>query len=68
MRKQFNRTWLPALILSNIIALLVAFPTNAAKIEELIPKDSIVYVTLRDLDDVWGTIEESENGAQTYRT
>ena len=61
MRKQFNYTWLLALILSNIIALLVAFPTNAAKIEELIPKDSIVYVTLRDLDDVWGTIEESEN-------
>ncbi len=38
-----------------------AMSTNAAKVQDFIPKESALYLQLRDLDEVYAEIELSEN-------
>ena len=62
MLKQFSSTRLVVfIIVSSCIALLAVFPSNAAKIDEFIPADTIFYATIRDLEVVWAAIDGSEN-------
>ena len=62
MLKQFSGTRLAVfIILSSFVPLWVVFPLDAAQIDEFIPADSIVYVTIRNLEGVWEAIEASEN-------
>ena len=62
MLKQFSGTRLAVfVILSSLVALWVVCPSNAAQIDEFIPADSILYVTIHDLEAVWEMIEASEN-------
>ena len=65
MRQYFSHAGLIALISLNIIVLADSSAV-AAKVEELIPNESIVYLTLRDLEDVWWAIEESENWKEVF--
>ena len=45
-----------------VILLLVTITVaNAAKVEDFMPKESVLYVKLQDLDEVYGEIEISEN-------
>lgn len=39
----------------------VAFSANAAKVEDFMPKESILYVQFQDIDQIYGEIETSEN-------
>ena len=48
-------------VLSLSLSILIASATFAAKIEDFIPDDSMVYLAFRDMDEVWETAEESEN-------
>ena len=41
--------------------LLIVSLANAAEVEDFMPKESILYVKLQDLDEVYGEIEISEN-------
>lgn len=43
----------------------VAFSANAAKVEDFMPKESILYVQLQDIDEIYGEIEVSENWEKT---
>ena len=62
MLKQFSSTRLVVfIIVSSCIALLAVFPSNAAKIDEFIPADTIFYATILDLEVVWAAIDGSEN-------
>ncbi len=38
----------------------IAFSANAAKVEDFMPKESILYVQLQHIDEVYGEIETSE--------
>ncbi|MCZ6680195.1 MAG: DUF3352 domain-containing protein [Candidatus Poribacteria bacterium] len=59
MKAFVSHTRLTAIIL--LFSLRIAPATDAAKMEDFIPNDSVVYLTLRDLDEVWEAIEVSEN-------
>lgn len=39
----------------------IVFSANAAKVEDFIPNESIFYLQLQDIDEVYGEIEVSEN-------
>ena len=39
----------------------IVFSANAAKVSDFIPKESIFYLQLQDIDEVYGEIEVSEN-------
>ena len=39
----------------------IVFSANAAKVTDFIPKESIFYLQLQDIDEVYGEIEVSEN-------
>ena len=41
--------------------LLIVSLANAAEVEDFMPKESVLYVKLQDLDEVYGEIEISEN-------
>ena len=43
-----------------LVLLMVPF-ANAAKVEDFMPKESVLYVKLQDIDEVYGEIEISEN-------
>ena len=43
-----------------LVLLMLPF-AHAAKVEDFMPKESILYVKLQDLDEVYGEIEISEN-------
>ena len=47
--------------LSIFLLIGIAFSANAAKVEDFMPKESIFYLHLRDIDEVYGEIEVSEN-------
>ena len=48
--------------ISCLILLLLMTPlVHAAEVEDFIPKESILYVKLQDIDEVYGEIEISEN-------
>ncbi len=57
MQKQIEKT----LLIVFIGLILMISHAHAAKVEEFIPNDSILYFTLRDLDEVWTAVEKSEN-------
>ena len=38
----------------------IAFSANAAKVEDFMPKESVLYVQLQHIDEVYGEIETSE--------
>jgi hypothetical protein len=59
MLRRVNRALLIGLTI--LSGLLIIPATHAAKIEDFIPDDSIVYLAFRDLDEVWRSVEESEN-------
>lgn len=65
MRQYFNRVHIVTLISLNIL-ILADSSAVAAKVEELIPNESIVYLRLRNLEDVWWAIEESDNWKQVF--
>ena len=44
-----------------ILLLLTAAFADAAKVEDFMPKESILFVKLQDIDEVYGEIEISEN-------
>ena len=44
--------------------LLIVSLANAAEVEDFMPKESVLYVKLQDLDEVYGEIEISENWEQ----
>ena len=44
-----------------VLFLLIVPLAHAAKVEDFIPKKSILYLKLQDLDEVYGEIEISEN-------
>ena len=45
-----------------VVLVLLMLPfAHAAKVEDFMPKESILYVKLQDLDEVYGEIEISEN-------
>ena len=44
-----------------ILLLLIVPLANAAEVEDFIPKESILYLKLQDIDEVYGEIEISEN-------
>ena len=52
-------------VISKICCVILLFGTitvvNAAEVEDFMPKESILYVKLQDLDEVYGEIEISEN-------
>ena len=39
----------------------IVFSANAAKVADFMPKESIFYLQLQDIDEVYGEIEVSEN-------
>ena len=43
-----------------LVLLMVPF-ADAAKVEDFMPKESVLYVKLQDIDEVYGEIEISEN-------
>ena len=43
-----------------LVLLMVPF-AHAAKVEDFMPKESVLYVKLQDIDEVYGEIEISEN-------
>ena len=52
---------LPVAFILFLSLLTAALPADAVRIEDFIPNDSAIYLTLRDLDEVWAAIEASEN-------
>ena len=52
-------------VISKICCVILLFGTitvaNAAEVEDFMPKESVLYVKLQDLDEVYGEIEISEN-------
>ncbi|MCY4570202.1 MAG: hypothetical protein OXD49_18090 [Candidatus Poribacteria bacterium] len=45
-----------------VVLLLLTIPlAHAAEVEDFIPKESVLYVKLQDIDEVYGEIEISEN-------
>lgn len=51
-----------ALKIGCVVLVLLMLPfAHAAKVEDFMPKESILYVKLQDLDEVYGEIEISEN-------
>ena len=44
-----------------ILLLVMAGVANAAEVEDFLPKESILYLKLQDIDEVYGEIEVSEN-------
>ena len=38
----------------------IAFAANAAKVEDFMPKESVLYVQLQHIDEVYNEIETSE--------
>ena len=44
-----------------VLVLLMLPSAHAAKVEDFMPEESILYVKLQDLDEVYGEIEISEN-------
>ena len=55
----------PRQVISNICCVILLLGTitvaNAAEVEDFMPKESILYVKLQNLDEVYGEIEISEN-------
>ncbi len=47
--------------LSIFLLIGIAFAANAAKVEDFMPRESIFYLQLQDIDEVYGEIEVSEN-------
>ena len=43
----------------------IVFSANAAKVEDFMPRESIFYLQLQDIDEVYGEIEVSENWEKT---
>ena len=39
----------------------IVFSANAAKVEDFMPKESVFYLQLQDIDEVYGEIQVSEN-------
>ena len=44
-----------------MLLLVMAAVANAAEVEDFMPKESILYLKLQDIDEVYGEIEISEN-------
>ena len=44
-----------------MLLLVMAGAANAAEVEDFMPKESIFYLKLQDIDEVYGEIEVSEN-------
>ena len=44
-----------------MLLLVMAGVANAAEVEDFLPKESILYLKLQDIDEVYGEIEVSEN-------
>lgn len=44
-----------------MLLLVMAGVANAAEVEDFLPKESILYLKLQDIDEVYGEIEISEN-------
>ena len=45
-----------------VVLLLLTIPlAHAAEVEDFIPKESVLYVKLQDIDEVYGEVEISEN-------
>ena len=49
------------------LLLLLVSVADAAKVEEFIPKESVLYLKLQDLDEVFGEIDTSENWEKALR-
>ena len=53
--------------ISCVILLMLMVPlAHAAKVEDFIPKDLILYLKLQDIDEVYGEIELSENWEKVF--
>ncbi len=69
-RKNIKSThsWLNILIFILLTHLIFLLPINsqAAKVTDFIPKDSVVYVQLNDLDEIYNEIKMSDHWEKTY--
>jgi len=58
----FEGSLQPALKTCCVVLVLLMVPlAHAAKVEDFMPKESVLYVKLQDIDEVYGEIEISEN-------
>lgn len=62
-RNSLSRPWLNIHKLIISILLIVGIPvfTHAAKVSDFIPKESVVYIQLNDIDEIYNEIQISEN-------
>lgn len=69
-RKNIKSThsWINILIFILLTHLIFLLPINsqAAKVTDFIPKDSVVYVQLNDLDEIYNEIKMSDHWEKTY--
>ena len=49
-----------------VLLILTASSAHAAKVADFIPKESVLYLQLRDIDEVYGEIEASENWEKIF--
>ena len=63
-----THSWLNILIFILITHLILLLPINsqAAKVTDFIPKDSVVYIQLNDLDEIYNEIKMSDHWEKTY--
>lgn len=63
-----THSWLNILIFILLTHLIFLLPINsqAAKVTDFIPKDSVVYVQLNDLDEIYNEIKMSDHWEKTY--
>ncbi len=47
------------------LAAAIVFSANAAEVKDFMPKESVFYLQLQDIDEVYGEIETSENWDKT---
>lgn len=63
-----THAWLNIPIFILIAHFIVLLPINsqAAKVADFIPKDSVAYIQLNDLDEIYNEIKMSDHWEQTY--
>lgn len=61
----YNITLTPIIILITMITFILS--TDAAKIEDVVPANSLAYLTLYDLDEMWDTGAESESWQAIFK-